>query len=123
LNDNTDSRTIRKNIPLSFAELTVTMRRVGDDILLLVEGGDRPHIGCTVLAVPRESLHRDGGRSSTSSVINRTGHRDEEICRCLAEKCAAEYGAVTVCTGGFHVDNITPEEIEEVLYAVREAKL
>ena len=29
---------------------------VGDDVLAVIQGGDKPHIGCTVLSVPRESL-------------------------------------------------------------------
>lgn len=53
----------------------------------------------------------------TASVLNVTGHKDEEICRHVAERLSAETGRTVVCTGGVHLDGITPEEIG----AVREA--
>lgn len=54
-----------------------------------------------------------------ASVINVTGHKDEALCRYLAEKVAAAADAVTVCTGGFHIDAMTPEQIQEVQAAVK----
>lgn len=115
--------TLRREIELSFSRLSIAGMRLGEDIVLCVGGGDRPHVGCTVQAVPRASLTGDGGVSVTSSVLSLTGHKDEEICRRLAEKCAKKYNAVTVCTGGFHVDGITGVQIGEVLRAVEETEL
>lgn len=54
----------------------------------------------------------------TSSVINVTGHKDEQLCRILAEKIAAGTQTVTVYTGGFHIDDITAPQIAEVVGAV-----
>ena len=93
---------------------------VGDDVLAVIKGGDMPHIGCTVLSVPRESLSGDGHISCTSSVINVTGHKDEQICRLVADSIASACEVTTVCSGGFHIDNITEEGINEVLRAVRD---
>lgn len=108
---------------LSFAALTVEMTRLGDDYCILLSGGEKPHIGCTVLAVPRPSLSGSGEVSVTSSVLNVTGHKDEVICRILAEEAARRKNAAAVCTGGFHVDAITKEQIGEVIAAVREIAL
>ncbi len=105
---------------LSFGELSLRITEVGEDVHLLLTGGDRPHIGCTVLAVPRPSLTGNGENSATSSVLNLTGHKDEVICRYLAEEVAKRKNAVTVCSGGFHVDNITKEQIDQVLEAVKD---
>ena len=58
--------------------------------------------------------------SATVSVLNLTGHKDEEICRYVAETITKETGAVTLCTGGFHVDGITTEQIEELRTVIRE---
>ena len=85
---------------LSFTKLTVKITKIGNDYHIILAGGDRPHIGCTVLAIPRPSLKGDGKVSSTASVINVTGHKDEYLCRYLAEKMAAAQNAVVVCTGG-----------------------
>ena len=103
---------------LSFGKLLIQMKQIGNDYLIAVEGGEKPHIGCTVLAVPSPSLTGDGSYSATSSVLNVTGHKDEVICRLLAEQVARKKRAVTVCTGGVHVDHIEEEQIDEVVQAV-----
>ena len=105
---------------LSFTKLTIKFTKIGKDYHILLQGGDSPHIGCTVLAIPRPSLKGDGKVSSTASVINVTGHKDEYLCRYLAEKMAAAQNAVVVCTRGFHTDGITEEQIREVQQAVEE---
>ena len=109
---------IRKE-KLSFAELEIGVRWIGDDIAVWVSGGDRPHIGSVVQAVPRMSLTGDGSRSATSSVLNLTGHKDEFLCRELAETICAATGRVTVCTGGFHCDGMTKKKIAEVVETVK----
>lgn len=105
---------------LSYSRLVVTVTRLGEDYHVVVQGGEKPHIGCVVLAIPRPSLTGDGSVSVTSSVLNITGHKDEELCRCLAEMLARKKNAVTVYTGGFHVDHIQKEQIAEVTEAIRE---
>ena len=108
----------RYDIPLSFGEAHLIVNRIGEDLNLLFAGGERPHIGCTVLALPRPSLTGDGSTSATASVINVTGHKDEAVCRYLAEEVCRKTGRTVVCTGGFHMDGITPEQIREVTGAV-----
>ena len=104
---------------LSFMTIRAQISRIGDDYHIMVRGG-REHIGCTVLAVPRPSLTGDGSISSTASVLNVTGHKDEQICRYLAESLCARKNAVVVCTGGVHFDNITRRQIAEVMEAARQ---
>lgn len=106
-------------IPISFSRAWIRITPVGRDIHILFGGGDRPHIGCTVMAVPRSSLTGDGSVSVTFSVINVTGHKDEAVCRMLAEEFCRRYNCTAVCTGGFHVDGITAEQIAELMEAVR----
>ena len=101
---------------LTFTNMCVEIRRLGSDYHILVSGGECPHIGCTVLAIPRPSLDGNGKMSSTASV---TGHKDEDVCRYLAEKVSAGKNAVVVCTGGIHMDGITKEQIAEIVEAVR----
>ena len=106
---------------LSFAQLTIEMKQIGRDYEVSLRGGQKPHIGCTVLAIPRLSLSGDGSISATSSVLNVTGHKDETLCRYLAEKIASAKNAVVVCTGGFHMDHISKAQIDEVTDAVKAA--
>lgn len=77
--------------------------RMGDDCLIALSGGDAPHIGCAVMAVPRPSLTGQG-RSATASTLNRTGHKDDIVAARVAEKVAAELDCVVVCACGIHVE-------------------
>lgn len=104
---------------LTFTDICVEIHRLGSDYHILVSGGERPHIGCTVLALPRPSLDGSGNMSSTASVLNVTGHKDEEICRYLAEKVSAGKQSTVVCTGGIHMDGITKEQIAEIVETMR----
>ena len=105
---------------LSFSTLHLDIFPVGEDIAAILYGGNRPHVGCTVIAVPRPSLRGDGSISCTSSVINLTGHKDEQICRYAAEALCRKYQAVVTCTGGFHVDGISSGQIEELMGKLEE---
>ncbi|MGN0158355.1 MAG: hypothetical protein ACI39W_04305 [Brotaphodocola sp.] len=113
-------RSRRYQYHLSFSEIEVQVTDIGQDCQITIGGGERPHVGCVVLAIPRPSLTGDGSISVTSSVINVTGHKDEELCRLLAEQVAKAKNAVTVCTGGFHIDHASAEMIQEVAQAVQE---
>lgn len=114
-----EKRVIEQPLPELKTSLKVEISKIGEDYHILLTGGTKPHIGCTVLAVPRKSLSENGKISSTSSVINLPGHKDEEICRYLAEQFSVQKKAVVVCTGGFHMDHMTPEQIEQVIEAVK----
>lgn len=106
---------------LSFSAIDIRVDEIGQDYCIQIKGGQKPHIGCVVLATPRASLEDETKTSVTSSVLNRVGHKDEYICRYMAEQVAKEKNKVTLCTGGFHVDHMTKEQIQEVLDAVKDA--
>ena len=91
--------TVVKKISTPDFDIEAGAAKIGEDILLYIQGGDKPHIGCTVMAVPRPSLSGNGERSVTSSVMNLTGHKDESICR---------------------MENITAEQINEVRIAAEQ---
>lgn len=118
---NTEEIIIKRT--LSFAVITIYVKQLGSDYSILIQGGEKPHIGSTVMAIPRPSLTGDKTISATSSVINVTGHKDEELCRFLAETVAKKTMGTVVCTGGFHMDNITSRQIKEVMDAVKEIAL
>lgn len=102
-------------IETTFAQILIEMKWIGDDVLIIVEGGDTPHMGCVSISIPHPSLKGDGEQSCTSSVWNRTGHKEEAVCRKLSEACCKKTGKLVVCTGGIHVENIRPEQIEELM--------
>lgn len=95
--------------------LSAQAQFIGTDILVSIFGGTRPHIGSVVVSTPRKSLKYPEKTSATSSIINITGHKDEAIARMFSEKIAAAFSCTTVAVAGFHVDNLSPGEIDTVL--------
>ena len=107
-------------ISLSAGRITVeaTVVRAGDDLCIVLTGGDRPHIGTVTLSVPRPSLADSARTSATTSILNCTGHKDGEAAQYLGQRLAATLGATVVVTGGIHVNDIRPDEIKTVLHLV-----
>lgn len=101
-------------IDLSFSSLTIKKKYIGEDIHVIAYGGEKPHIGSMIMCIPRPSLSGDSSISCTSSVLNVTGHKDEDILRAIAEKICRKENRIVTCTGGFHVDNMTSLQIKEL---------
>ena len=72
-------RMLTKKATAAGCTMEVTVMKLGEDFQICLAGGEKPHIGCVVQAVPRESLTGDGSWSATSSVWNRTGHKDDVL--------------------------------------------
>lgn len=72
--------------------IRLTLQQVSRDLLVLLTGGDAPHVGSVIAAAPHPSL-RGVGMSATSNVINRSGHYDEVPGRRVAERLAASLNA------------------------------
>ena len=70
---------IRKKKILSFGLLASETTVFEGGCHILLYGGERPHIGCTVMAQPRPSLADPQKMSSTASVLNLSGHKDETV--------------------------------------------
>jgi len=92
-----------------FLEARVTV--VGEDLVVAVGGGQRPHVGCTVLATPYPAKGEGGGWSASCSVLTIPPHKEEPIARGIATRLAAGLGRVAVATAGVHDDDIDSEGI------------
>jgi len=93
--------------------------RIGDDYLVAIWGGEKPHIGAVAAAQPRPSLANPEANSATASVICFPAHKEFEIARVVSEELAATLGASVVVTAGIHWDNIGKEGIGKVLSNVK----
>jgi len=93
---------------------------VGEDICVIISGGDKPHIGCVTLSVPTISLSGKEAYSSTTSVLNLVGHKDDELARYASSLISSRLNKTVVVTCGVHVDNITAQEIDIVIGIVHE---
>ncbi len=87
---------------------------VGEDLCVIISGGDKPHIGCVTASVPRPSLLDSNITSATTSVINFTGHKDDEVAKYVSHKLSSALNKNVVATCGIHIEGIIVEEIETV---------
>ncbi len=95
------------------------IKQIGEDLLLLVYGGEKPHAGSVCIAQPRESLKNKSKTSCTSSVFNFLGHKDEAIARMFAERICRKTGKKVIALAGVHVKNASYEEINVILENAR----
>jgi hypothetical protein len=84
---------------------------VGEDLVVAVGGGQRPHVGCVVLAQPRPAKAKNGGWSVSCSVLTIPPHKEEPIARGIATRLAEAFGRVTVVTAGVHDDSLDPDGV------------
>lgn len=106
---------------LTCGRITVqtTVLRAGEDLCVLLSGGDKPHIGCVTLSIARPSLADAARGSATTSVLNITGHKDGEAAQYLSQRLAVALQKTVVVSGGIHVKAIQPAEIHTVMEMVR----
>jgi len=93
---------------------------IGEDLLVAIWGGTRPHIGAVAVALPRPSLADPQITSATSSVFTLLGHKEDEIVKMVSERLSARLGKNVVVTAGIHWDNLPKEGIEEIVSHCRE---
>ncbi|HIX72992.1 MAG: hypothetical protein KH268_06730 [Clostridiales bacterium] len=90
---------------LLFTTIQMDITPVGDDIHILMTGGDNHRIGCTAWSVPMPDT--DPVECKTT-VIKSDDMADESFCAYVAENIARQTGQRTLCTGGVYVEN--PDE-------------
>jgi hypothetical protein len=98
--------------------LLVTSTKSGLIVQLL--GGDKPHVGATVITHPRPSLVPGGGTSCNSIVIPELGHKEDELAKPLAEKIAVALNCTVVLVAGIHVENAGREGIDKIKLICRQ---
>jgi len=94
--------------------LQAWVRRLGDDVVVAIGGGDRPHVGCVVLAVPSPK-GPVAEHTPSVSVLTIPPHKEEPIARPVAEALCRRLGGATVVTAGVHETGIDRSGIEVYL--------
>jgi hypothetical protein len=90
------------------------VQEVGQDILVSIWGGTRPHIGAVAMAIPRPSLKNQKKWSATSSNFTFIGHKEDALVKKISEKLAAQLRRNVVVTAGIHWDGITSNETKAI---------
>lgn len=96
-------------------DLEASVRTIGQDLLMAVWGGEKPHIGAVSAAQPRPSLKDPARTSSSASVICFLGHKEDELARRAALRLSAALNTRVVVTAGIHWDQLDQEGIRAVI--------
>lgn len=89
----------------------VALHVMEDSISAEITGGEKPHVGCVILALP--------GMSAKSLVVD--GHRDHELALPLAEELCRITGLAVSMSAGIHIDRAESAEIAALSLNSREA--
>jgi hypothetical protein len=82
--------------------------KMGDDWVLLLQGGEKPHIGAVALAVPYKE-------TASASLISAPRHKDGDLAKPLSEKVAKELKTKVTLVVGIHVDDATQKDINQLI--------
>jgi len=95
------------------SQVTLTLLWAGQAVQALLTGGDEPHLGGVVLAVPRPSLSGDG-ISADTFIIPVPGHKDVEVALPAATALARLLNQPVSVSAGIHAEAMHAEEIAAV---------
>ncbi|SDH16168.1 hypothetical protein [Desulfosporosinus hippei] len=95
-------------------QISLTLHNTGDGINGLLIGGERPHIGGVVMALPRPSL-RGEGWSADIYITPVPGHKDVEVAKKVAGVLAKELQNIVVITAGIHSDDLSSDELSKII--------
>lgn len=98
-------------------KITAKIEEVGDDLLVIIAGGDAPHIGAVsagisgsgVGAVKSEACEEKGVKTYTYP-----SHRDNYISEPVAKALTEKLKRNVVVLSGIHIDNLPVEQIKEI---------
>ncbi|WP_425801606.1 hypothetical protein [Desulfitobacterium sp. Sab5] len=93
--------------------LKLQLYDTGNGLQGLLTGGETPHIGGVVLAVPRKSLTGEGW-SADLYITPVPNHKDVDFAYPLANSLARLSHSPVVITAGIHSDSITSEELDQL---------
>ncbi|PLY01811.1 MAG: hypothetical protein C0623_05010 [Desulfuromonas sp.] len=91
-------------------EVTVEACFVGEDLLIICAGGDRPHIGAVAVAV-----FTGTGREPQVELIRVANHREDELSAAAALKISTTLECTVTFIAGMHWDTISKAGIAQVL--------
>jgi len=76
-----------------------------DEVILIVGGGERSHVGGVVICEPGQPVQ----------VYGLSGHHDIEVLQPLALAACRKYQTKVTVLGGIHIDHASKEDIRRVV--------
>jgi gallate decarboxylase subunit D len=105
-------RTLRTRVRQGRHALTASVVRSGSDVVVVVGGGEQPHVGCVAVGQPHASAADPARNSATTSLFAIPPHREGELASSLADGLARALGVVAVVAAGVHTDGLDAAGIE-----------
>jgi gallate decarboxylase subunit D len=96
------------------------VQEIGEDLLVAIWGGTRPHIGAVGIAVARPSLEDPRRWSATSSNFTFAGHKEDRLVKEVSEVIAATLRKNVVVTAGIHWEGLKAKELGVVQALTRQ---
>ena len=93
----------------------------GEDLTVIISGGEKPHIGAMAVSIPSPSLKDLNKVSASTSIFTLTGHKEDEISKQIAENITEVTKKVTVTIVGLHIDKATAQDIEYLIQNTQKA--
>lgn len=90
----------------------------GNDLFVIISGGDKPHIGAISLAAKTPSIKDNSRDTFTTSVITVPGHKETDLAYNAAQQLAKVFETTVVVSIGIHVEGITDDMIKHINDAV-----
>jgi hypothetical protein len=89
--------------------------RIGDDVLVAIYGGDRPHIGAASMSQPRQSLEDPSRTSATASTFCYPDHKEDVLTKEVSKVLSSALGVHVVVVAGVHYDDIDQDGIGQII--------
>ncbi len=96
-------------------DISATVQEIGNDLLVSVWGGEKPHIGAVAISEPRASLKDPAVTSASTSVFCCLGHKEDELAREMSNRLSSAMNRKVVVTMGIHWDDLSMGGIEQIV--------
>ncbi len=100
---------------LLFTKIEMEVTPVGEDLHILLTGGDKPYLGCIAYATPVEDPDDPEKNTTDISIISTLEDPEECFCIYVADKICRATGKTVVCSGGIYVPDPTKKERKKLL--------
>ncbi len=86
---------------------------LGNDLVVLIGGGEKPHVGAVSLA------EKEGESVSVKTLVSHR-HKEGKVASKAAKEITGKVGVKTVVIAGIHIEKAEKQEIKELLNNVDE---
>ena len=101
------------------SEIILKTKWLGEDLIMEISGGERPHLGGFAIAYRVSEDEKDTLHGAyTIKSISLPHHREEDMLKTMVKKASALTGTTVMGYGGIHYDHLNQEEIREILNIV-----